>query len=427
MSIFERFTSDANGMIESTIHPGPYTVYFFDSLTGLALLEQVTVSFSETAYINATATEAYGVTVFTTVQNGTDINNLVLTITNLDNGGLIKNSENFGINSVTTMLPKGDYSISAQSQRLENERVISYKGSNVTEVTSDTTLNIQLARANTYKLTATWDSSQKASAGIGDSVVYNIDISNTGNTKDSFTVTASEKGFTFVLPSSPIELDFGPYDSSASVPVTITVGKDAEVVNNELTIVVTSKGNSSVKGYVTVAIDILPFYSVSASAFSGGTVNGALFYNIIKITNEGNIEDNYSLTILNSNELLANGWVAEINGNESLVSRTNDIQPGLVDAINVTMRAVRSLPNSNISVAILVVSNSSSASAIVYATPELPNLKIEKSGGVVGNGIYANNIFTDRDSENLIIMIALLAMLAAIFIVRKIRFGRFLR
>jgi dolichyl-diphosphooligosaccharide--protein glycosyltransferase len=428
MSIFEQYTSDVNGMIESTIHPGPYTVYFFDSLTGLSLLEQVTVGFSKATYINATATEAYRVTVYATVQNGTDINNLVLTITDLDNDGLIKNSENFGINSVTTMLPRGNYSISAQSQRLENERIISYKGTNVTKVTSNNiVMNMQLARVNTYKLTATWDSSQKASAGIGDSVVYHIDISNTGNTKDSYTLSSSDRGFMFGFPSSPTELDFGPYGNSASVPVTITVGKDALVVNNELTIVVASKGNSTVKEFVTVTIDILPFYSVNASASSGGSVNGALFYNDIRITNNGNIEDNYSLTILNSNELLANGWVAEINGNATLVWKTNEIQPGLADVINITMRAIRSLPDSNISVAILVVSNSSAASAIVYATPQLPNLEIERSGGVVGNGIYANNIFADRDSENLIIMIALLAMLAGIFIVRKIRFGRFLR
>lgn len=157
-------------------------------------------------------------------------------------------------------------------------------------------------------------------------------------------------------------------------------------------------------------------------------MNGTLFFREIRILNEGNAQDNFTLTILNGEDLLSNGWEVKINGKDDMRVTTGDIQPGLADVANVTMKAVRSVPSGNISVAILVVSNNSAAaSAVVYATPVLPDLHLQESTPIIGDSIYDSNIFAERDAENLALLAVMFALLASIFIIRKIKFGRFFR
>jgi hypothetical protein len=101
---------------------------------------------------------------------------------------------------------------------------------------------------------------------------------------------------------------------------------------------------------------------------------------------------------------------------------------GASKKINVTFKAIRPIPNARVSVAVMAISNSSSASAVLEIGTSLPDLKFTSDGmSFFGNNTYVNNVFDEKDTENLTLTLVLLAMIAAIFVVRKIKFGRFLR
>lgn len=426
-SMYESYTSDANGIVDSTIHPGPYNVYITDSVTGGSYFGQITVRHDEPVNLNIILAAGCRLTVFATVQSGVDIGSPVLTITNLDNGAVLKNSESYGTNSITTLLPAGNYSVKADSNKEENGRIVQYSKTTQIWITSDIALNMALDRKDSYDFEVSWDSSQKVAASIGDTVEYSIDITNTGNTKDSYRFTGSGEGLSFSFPSDRIQLDFGSVGNTATVPVIITLKEGINVEHSDIYIYVTSSGNSSVRRSAVIEIEVLPSYNVSGSVGTGNNMNGTLFYTEISVVNNGNAEDNYTLTILNAGDLLSNGWEVGINGIGELTTRTSNIIPGLSEVTNLTMRATRSVPNGNVTVAIIAVSNHSAASTIIYASPTLPDMHLKKSIPITGDGLFTNDIFAERDVENLVLLAVMFVLLASIFVVRKIKFGRFFR
>jgi len=425
-AIYASYTSDANGRVNSTIHPGPYTIYMTDSLKGVAYFGHVLVRHLEPVFLNITASKGHIVTVTATAQGSTELANMILTISNMDNEGLIKNSENFGTNSVSTVLPTGNYSILAEAQRLENGEVIKYSGISTVSVSSDAIVNMALIRSDQYRMEIGWNSSEKATAAIGESVTYTIRITNTGNVLDSYNLTGSGAGFSFSFPSKPVEVDFGTHNV-AYVPVTVTVDEDAKVDHQNLYVFATSNSNSSISKSVMIEIDVLPHYEVTGLEGIAGNVNGTEFYREVTIQNSGNIQDNYTLTILNADELLGNGWSVKLNDRDRLTGNTSDILPGSADTAKITLTAIRSAPKANVTVALMIVSNSSFASAVVLVSPQLPDLAIEGTGAVTGDNVFAFDIFAQRDAENMVLLAVMLALLASIFIMRKIRFGRFFR
>jgi len=426
-SVFEAYTSDANGMVDSSIHPGPYNIYFADSETGNSYFGQVTVSFTVPVNLNITATPGNKLTVFSTAEGSTSVGSVILTITNLDNGALLQNSENFGTNSITTLLPDGNYRVVADSRKQENGKVISYSGRQDVKLASDTIVNIALARQNSYDFEVSLDSTQKKTAAIGDSVEYLMKITNIGNIRDSYLFSGSGEGLSFSFPSDQIQLDFGPSGSTTYVPVTITISNKTQVDHQDFYIFATSTGNSSIRRSVLIEMDILPSYSFSGSAGLGGNVNGSLFFGEISVFNTGNAVDNYTLTILNTEELQSAGWEAKINGLENLTVPLDDIRPGLSQVVNVTMKPIRGDPIGNISVAVMVVSNHTSVSTVIYASPSIPDFGLKEGAPIIGDGVFTNDIFAERDVENIVLLAVMFTLLASIFIMRKIRFGRFLR
>lgn len=191
---------------------------------------------------------------------------------------------------------------------------------------------------------------------------------------------------------------------------------------------VTSNGNTSARKSVTIEIDVKPVYAVGSSEGKAGDINGTLFFREIQIMNQGNIADNYTMSITNSQELLINGWEVAIEGsNNSLSANTKMISPGSNETANITFRAIRAVPNGNITVAVMLTSNASSFSTIAMVKPVLPDLLFSPGPGVIGDNIYMNDIFAEREVQNAILLIALAAVTASIFIIRKLKFGRFLR
>jgi uncharacterized membrane protein len=295
-------------------------------------------------------------------------------------------------------------------------------------VLADIVLNTQLNRTNSYSFDAESVSSDTATVAPGDSASFTIRITNTGNIRDTYSLSGYGSDFTFKFQEVPVRADFGQTNNSVDTVVIVTANGEAPVDHGDVYINVESAGNPSSKKSVQIFLDIAPVYSVSGLQSGAGSIGGKLFYGTLEVTNTGNIKDNYTLTITNYQELWQNGWRATIGVNSSLSTKITDVAPGDAPLANITLVPTRSIPNNNVTIAVEIRSDSSSEATIVTLSPALPDLFFWLGmTEVQGDNFFNYDIFQQRDSENLILMAVMLSMLAAIFIIRKVKFGRFLR
>jgi len=425
----ETYLTDSNGEIKSTIHPGAYAIYVADTPTGLSYFNFILIKYQQPIDLRVVLTQGHLLEVAATASNSTDLISIKLAITSIDNGAAIRSLTQLNSNSVSVVVPSGEYSVVADAQRSENGMTIGYSSTLRAQIlAADVVLNAKLARTNSYSLDASWDSDQEATISVGESINYIIQIKNTGNAKDTYNLSGYGSDFTFKFQEVPVQLDFGNASTSMSTMVTITANADAAVNHGDLYVNIVSVGNPSVKKSVQIFINVTPEYSATIVQGDSGSKSGTVFFTDMKVKNTGNAIDNYTLTIVNANELQLNGWRATINGTSSLTGNLFEVGPGDTAIANITLTSLRAMPNSNISVAIEVRSDSSSLSLVTLVTPVLPDLYFWlDTGEVQGNNIYTHDVFQERENENLILMAVMISMLAAIFIIRKIKFGRFLR
>lgn len=424
----ESYMTGSNGEIRSSIHPGEYAIYVSDTPTGLSYFGYVKVVMGQLPVdLELKLSQGYTLKVSATASNATDLSTVQITVANLNNGAIIKSALAENTNIASLVVPDGRYAVEADGTRRENSKTITYTSSFVVNVSSDVILNAILVRDSTYALDATWDSAQRASIPPGGTVTYLIEITNNGNIMDTYNLSGSGSGFSFKVPP-PVTVDFGTPGVSVQVPVTVIANADVNRDHGDIYIDVKSNGNPGLKKSVAILIDISPVYSVSSSPGSAGSVNGTTFFREVEVTNTGNIIDNYTLVITNVQELYTSGWNAALSGTGSLTGDLTDIGPGEMATINITFTPIRKIPDINITVAVTIESNSSTASTVALVEPLLPDLTFwEDRLDAQGDDIYSYDIFLARDSEDLILLAAMLSMVAAVFIMRKIKFGRFFR
>jgi len=426
----QTYFSDVDGIIDSTIHPGYYAVYLSDLASGLSYLGTLGVSPNIPVSLNFTASDGHLVKLISTADNRTDLNYLSLKVTASSSGAKYDFGTLENRNTATVILPSDEYTFEIKSDIWENEMIVTYSATIDLNVANDIILNVPLTKDARYSFDARWDSSQRQSIYPEESVNYSIEITNRGNMNDSYALSGSGEDFEFIFPEEPLVSKFGYEDNTVTVPVEIKATADAQVSHGHVTITVTSEGDPSVTSNVEVFIDILPVYLVEVTPSEMTRQESGSYISAMQIVNIGNDLDNYTFIPLNEEELYINGWDLNISDNGGEIGYVTELGPGEVEEIELAFAPNRVNPNSNVSAVVMVISNSSSdVYAVVEVSPKLPNLSFEPSGEmeVEGNDIFTNDIFAERSSENLMLLIALLVLVASIFVVRKIKFGRFLR
>src|SRR5206468_406652 len=81
----------------------------------------------------------------------------------------------------------------------QNGISVTYRGATSLTLDTDSNVAISLAKVVSRSVTMSWDSSQRREIAAGDSVVYTIVVSNTGNVGDTFRLdgTPADWQFTF--------------------------------------------------------------------------------------------------------------------------------------------------------------------------------------------------------------------------------------
>ena len=423
------YTTGADGSAVASIHPGKYAVYVADTITGLSYLGDVTISHDRDAYLNLTLTDGFMTKIIASAGDSQNMDYLSLKISPVSSSAFIRIMNSEINNTAVLMLPKGKYLISGETIRSEYGKIVTYSGSKTVEVCSDTVVMLPLARSTTYSFEASWDSAERQSVPPGGEVTYHIMIRNTGNAEDSYTLIGIGGGFDYKVPEDPVRADYRPPNNVVIVPVRIIASTEAKVQHDQIYIEVKSVNSSSVRKSVKVELDVLPIYAVNASkAETSSTVSGKYFA-FIEVKNRGNVRDNYTLLIMNADELAINGWNVAFEKTGKIELDTGEIDAGSSSSFNISLVPNRQVPNGNVSIAVLVVSNSSPAtSALSLITPTLPDLQFSSEGmTVTGDNIQFEDVFAQRDLENAILMLVMVFMTVAIFIVRKLKFGRFFR
>jgi uncharacterized membrane protein len=165
-----------------------------------------------------------------------------------------------------------------------------------------------------------------AQAGLpGETVIYELTVTNEGNTTDSFAFTASGHVWSVDLPD-PVTLVMG-----ASVVVEATVTIPAEVWGGSMDVAMvtaTSAGDpiQSASSELTTTAEAFYGVSVEPAADAKTGAPGATVEYTLQVTNEGNLPDAFSLVAG------GNAWVAALSA-----PTTGELLPGQSFELTVTV------------------------------------------------------------------------------------------
>jgi hypothetical protein len=209
-------------------------------------------------------------------------------------------------------LPAGAYEVQATSERDEEGVAVEYRFEESIVLTDSLLINPLLTRMDVRSVEVAWDSEQRALIAPGDTVVYTITVTNTGNQADTFTFDGDPQDWSFSFRPSRVSLPFGA-GSEATVTVQITAPTDARVASGSLALIARSQAVPAVSSTETVVVDIIQFRELSLALSEDPPVLRAdiLEYEI-DVRNDGNGPDTFDLILTNPEALAAQGWEAEL-------------------------------------------------------------------------------------------------------------------
>lgn len=209
-------------------------------------------------------------------------------------------------------LPAGAYNLLALARRDEGGVGVEYRFEGGVDLADSTLLNPLLARVDVRTLEVTWDSAQRALVAPGETFVYRITVTNTGNLADTFSFEGRPAGWVFSFRPSRVSLPFGT-GTSAEVTVQIITPEDAKAPEGILSVVVRSTTDPSVVSLETMFVDVLQFRGLTLDLGQDPPVlDGETLAYQIEVRNEGNGEDTFELILTNPEVLAAQGWRAEL-------------------------------------------------------------------------------------------------------------------
>ncbi|MEE9592548.1 MAG: NEW3 domain-containing protein, partial [Thermoplasmata archaeon] len=209
-------------------------------------------------------------------------------------------------------LPAGSYGVLATSERDEGGVMVEYRFEESLELTDSLLINPLLTRVDVRTVGVAWDPEQRALIAPGETVVYTVTVTNTGNQADTFTLSGGPQGWSFSFSPSRVTLPFGA-GNEATVTVQITAPADAKVASGTLTLVARSQADPAVATTEIVEVDIIQFRGLSLGLSEDPPVlrEGALVYQI-DVRNDGNGPDAFDLLLTNPEALAAQGWETEL-------------------------------------------------------------------------------------------------------------------
>lgn len=293
--------TDSSGHYSYSLPLGKYTVYAYYSMS-MSFIGNITISGNYTYWFNISLEKSYQVSLLLLCANSTYNSNVTLISIY---GPLLFIPQN-GILHIT--LPEGTYTLKATEQRIEYGQKVPYTLNYTLNVSSNSNFTISFSRFNFDSIKmVTLTGPQNCS--VGENLTYLISVENNGNRPENVTleslgiwnITFSKKNF-YIIPGE-----------SKIIALNVKVSSKASYGLNTITI----RGiyDGSLYQETTLNLNVSEYHNTS---FSWGNMyaSGNSLYINLTINNNGNVPENYSIYILNSNELFSIGWSSSITFKE---------------------------------------------------------------------------------------------------------------
>ncbi|MGQ0797223.1 MAG: carboxypeptidase regulatory-like domain-containing protein [Methanobacteriota archaeon] len=286
------------------------------------------------------------------------------------------------------LLPLGTYTVTATKSGTERGLAVDYRATATVELTSDSVVNLKLAKVERRSVALTWDPAQRQSLSPGGSVVYSVVVRNTGNVRDTFALSGRPGEWTFTFSPATVTLDFGATGNAVSVTVTLRAPADAQVVHAPTSVVATSSDGTTT-GFVNVDVDVRRTRGLSLRVLaSSATFDGRTLQYALEVRNSGNAQEAVTVFVANPGDLALSGWTALLGREGGLPPSSGRLETFPVGA-NGTTRVTLHLTSTDGPSGVTVVlqaflDDAPTVTATAVHVAELPSLA--PVGGVQASG-----------------------------------------
>jgi dolichyl-diphosphooligosaccharide--protein glycosyltransferase len=344
----------------------------------------------------------------------------------LSNNALVKvTTDNTGY--YYAVLPAGLYNASATWVHEEVSGVnVTYSQAFDVNLTATATKNFDLIRQIKGAVGVSWSDAKKT-IDAGQTVVYNVTVTNRGNIDDTYKLTATaDPGWTVSFSQTSVSLGWGP-DSSKTVQVTIKTPSNAKVSHSAVKITATSTNNTAATSSANVDVTVRPSYGVGVSLGSPESATNMIYTYPVQVKNTGNIQDSFNLTLSSEviNALKDKGWNLTISGTTNNYS-VFTVGAGSTKTVNLLLtRIANTTTDANVSVDVAVINSGKNQTATA-------NIPLEKGAfGTSGSGLTVSGDNISMSPQQipsstwfLLVLIVLMLVVIVILRVNKGVFGR---
>ncbi|MDD1746667.1 MAG: hypothetical protein LUQ16_02785, partial [Methanomassiliicoccales archaeon] len=292
--------------------------------------------------------------------------------------------------SFEVYLPPDVYQVKAEATGTELGTLVEYATEFQLNLQESQGSVINLAKVSDYGVDLQWDSSEKRTVEAGQNVSYNLRIVNKGNAADTYTLSyqGAPSGWTVTFSQNPVSVDFGTSNSQL-VTVTIQTPTSAKVVHTSITVKALS-AYSTKSDTVVMDVGIVPIYSVSIAGGITQATSGNEYTYTMSLSNTGNIDDIYNVSVSNAEELATWGWEANVRltGGTWSDSLTTSVTSGSKMSFELRLTPIRENPDGDITAVLSAASKGSPGTyAVLQFEPSLPEFSIPGGLSVTGNGV----------------------------------------
>jgi len=408
------FVTAPDGSFSASVQPGDYTMYVTrvaDRGVSLAWIEltrdvpsDMPVQLSAGRYLTCEVTMGGGpAAVPISISSG----NAKLDVTPSPSGQL------------KVLVPSGEYSLSASTTMVENSMSVKYSLTARVTVAQDNVFEeLEFVRDTRHSVSATWDKALMQSALPGVKVTYSVQITNNGNTEDTFTLSFTGQTAQFeVRPvQSSVTLGFGPGNNRGSIEVEVTAKSTVPAGEQRVPVQVRAKATGAARSDVNLYLNVLVVRNVTFKASDDAkAVSSLVAVSRFTLNNTGNAQDRFALEITNLDALRALGWEAELVDYDSgeAIEPTIGMPSQHSTPVGVRFTAIRASPSPGAQ-AVVHVYSTNDPSVDVYGTVgvQLPDLSIG-TGDITAT---RSDVRYTYDSQAVVLDLVLLGTLVALFV-----------
>lgn len=412
----------STGTYSVELAPGNYTVYALSSDKTMAYIGTMVVEDAETYYNNLTLVQAYRLS-GTTFANDEGVS---ASISISGDDVSYYNITSSGSGKYNVYLPAGTYTLAAEAQLVEASLNTTYSAEVSVEVDESTSKGISMEKETTLGVEVTWDDGQQTWLSADETAVYTIRITNQGNVEDTYTITASGTGWTVELSESEVTIGYGS-EYTKTVTVYITASSSTLVDHSTVKVTVTSTTDTTVTDYVKLDANVTASYAVSMTYSDGEDTDGTSYVYNLEISNDGNADDTYTVTIGNLEELEALGWeVKLVDDDGNLVdSLSIDVDADDSGEFQVSLVSLRDNPDTTISVLLVAESKGDEyVVATLVMEPEFAGISVDNGLSITGDDIASS---MPEFGDYTFILMCVMLTFAAVLLTVTIKKGVFSR